>query len=75
MTTPQLQTMLRAAPFQPFDIHLADGRALSVRHPEMVAITGGGRTIGVAATDETIEIVDLLLVTTLKPHSNGASRG
>ena len=35
--------MLRAAPFQPFDIHLADGRAIAVRHPEMVAVTEGGR--------------------------------
>lgn len=73
MTTPQLRSVLRAAPFQPFDIFMADGRALTVRHPEMVAITSGGRTIGVAATDETIEIVDLLLVTSIKPHANGAT--
>jgi hypothetical protein len=65
--------MLRAAPFQAFDIHLADGRAITVPHPEMVAITSGGRTIGVATSDETIEIVDLLLVTSLKPHVNGAA--
>ena len=75
MTTPQLRSMLRATPFQPFEIFMADGRSLSVQHPEMVAITSGGRTIGVAATDERIEIVDLLLVTSLKPHANGASRG
>ncbi len=74
MTTPQLRTMLRAAPFKPFDIFLADGRALSVGHPEMVAVTEGGRTIGVATSDDTIEIVDLLLVTSLKPHSNGAAK-
>jgi hypothetical protein len=74
MTTPQIRSMLRAAPFQPFDIYLADGRSLTVRHPEMVAVTGGGRTIGVATDDETIEIVDLLLVTSLKPHSNGAAK-
>ena len=74
MTTSQLRSMLRAAPFQAFDLHLADGRAIAVRHPEMVAVTEGGRTIGVATTEETIEIVDLLLVTSLKPHSNGASK-
>jgi len=75
MTTPQLRSMLRAAPFRPFDIYLADGRTLTVGHPENIAITSGGRTIGVATSDETIEIVDLLLVTSLKPHANGASRG
>jgi hypothetical protein len=74
MTTPQLLAMLRAAPFHSFDIHLADGRALSVRHPEMVAITTGGRTCGVATDDDVIEIVDLLLVTSLKPHENGTPR-
>jgi hypothetical protein len=74
MTTPQFRSMLRAAPFQPFDIYLADGRSLAVRHPEMVAVTGGGRTIGVATDDETIEIVDLLLVTSLKPHPNGTAK-
>jgi hypothetical protein len=74
MTTPQLRSMLQAAPFRPFEIYLADGRALSVPHPEMVAITSGGRTIGVATSDDTIEIVDLLLVTSLKPHANGASK-
>jgi hypothetical protein len=74
MAAPQIRSMLRAAPFQPFDIHLADGRAISVRYSEMVAVTEGGRTIGVATSDDTIEIVDLLLVTSLKPHSNGASK-
>lgn len=74
MTTEQLQAMLRAAPFQPFDIHLADGRALTVGHRELVLVTRGGRTVGVAVDDNAIEIVDLLLVTSLRPHSNGAPR-
>lgn len=74
MTVEQLRKMHQAQPFQPFDIHLADGRALPVEHPEMLAITPPGRTIGVALADGTIEIVDLLLVTTLKPHANGSHR-
>lgn len=63
--------MLRAEPFQPFDIHVADGRSLPVAHPEVVAIAPPGRTIGVGLSDGTIEIVDLLRVTSLKPHANG----
>ena len=74
MTTQQLQTMLHASPFQPFDVHLADGRAIPVGHPELVFVTPGGRTVGIAITDDAIEILDLLLVTSLKPHSNGATR-
>jgi len=66
--------MIQAQPFRPFNIHLADGRSLPVEHPEVVAITPSGRTIGVGVSDA-IEIVDLLLVTSLKPHSNGSRRG
>jgi hypothetical protein len=74
MTIEQLRKLHQARPFQPFDIHLADGRALLVDHPECLAITPPGRTIGVGLRDGTIEIVDLLLGPTLKPRSNGRSR-
>ena len=74
MTFEQLQKMHQARPFKPFDIHLADGRTLPVEHSEMLAVPPPGRTIGVGCLDGTIEIVDLLLVTSLKPRANGAAR-
>ena len=74
MTVEQLQKMHQARPFKSFDIHLADGRTLPVEHPEMLAVPPPGRTIGIGCSDGTIEIVDLLLVTSLKPRANGASR-
>lgn len=74
MTTDQLRRMHQHQPFQPFDIFLADGRSLAVEHPEVLALSPGGRTIGVGMADGTIEIVDLLLVTSLKPRPNGSRR-
>jgi hypothetical protein len=74
MTIEKLRKMHQARPFQPFDIHLADGRSLPVPHPEVLAVPPPGRTIGVGLADGTIEIVDLLLVTTLKPRPNGSKR-
>jgi len=74
MTVEQLRTIHRAEPFKPFDIHLADGRSLPVEHPECLVITPPGRTIGVGLRDGTIEIVDLLLVTSLKPRVDGGRR-
>ncbi len=74
MIIEKLRKMHKAQPFQPFEIHLADGRLLDVSRPECLAIAPPGRTVGVALDDGTIEIVDLLLVTSLKPHSNGHSR-
>jgi hypothetical protein len=74
MTIEQLQQLHSARPFQPFDIHLADGRVLSVEHPELLARSQSGRTIVVARPDDTLEIVDLLLVVSLKPRPNGRHR-
>lgn len=74
MTVEQIRKMYQAKPFHPFEIHLADGRSLPVTSPEFLAFTPPGRTIGVGLADGTIEIVDLLLVTTLKPRPNGRTR-
>jgi hypothetical protein len=72
MTIEQLQRVHSARPFQPFDIYLADGRVLSVEHPEFLLRSQSGRTIAVARPDDTIETVDLLLVVSLKPWPNGS---
>jgi hypothetical protein len=74
MTIEQLRQLHLARPFKPFDIHLADGRTLSVEHPEFLAQVGTGRTIAVGRQDGVFEIVDLLLVVSLEPHTNGSSR-
>jgi hypothetical protein len=74
MTVQQLRNMHQAKPFRAFDIHLADGRSIPVEHPELLAITSGGRTIAVAVEEDAVEVIDLLLVTSLKPHANGATR-
>jgi len=74
MTTEQLRKLHQQRPFQPFDIYLADGRTVPVDHPELLAQSSSGRTIGVGVPDGTIEIIDLLLVTSLKPRANGSAR-
>jgi hypothetical protein len=74
MTIEQLRKMHSARPFQPFEIHLADSRTLTVEHPEMLSQSQTGRTIAVASPDDTIEIIDLLLVVSLKPLANGSHR-
>ncbi len=64
MTIEQLQSLHRARPFKPFTLHLADGRALTVRHPEVLS-HAGGRTALLTNPDDSFEIIDLLMVTTL----------
>jgi hypothetical protein len=72
MTIDQLRKLHEARPFQAFDILLADGRTFAVGHPELLAQSPAGRTIAVGVPDGTIEIIDLLLVTSLKPRPNGS---
>lgn len=76
MTIEQLRTVSTAQPFRPFVMHLADGREIPVNHREFFMTVPSGRTIIVAQPDDTVNIIDLLLVTDLeiKPAANDAGR-
>jgi hypothetical protein len=76
MTIDQVRQFYEAQPFQPFVIHLADGRQVPVNHREFIMAVPSGRTIIVAQPDDTVNIIDLLLVTDLefKPASNGSRK-
>jgi len=67
MTTEQLERFHRARPFVPFSIFVGDGREIRVDHPEMMAYKPKERTCAVWS-DGAYEIIDLLLITTLKPR-------
>ncbi len=58
--------MQHSAPFQPYRIHMADGRYVDVAHPDFLARSPAGRTAVVYKPDETHEVIDLLLVTSLE---------
>jgi len=66
MTIEHFRAALRAVPFRPFVMHLADGREVPVRHPELAVATSTGRTTVVVQPDDTLAIIDLLLVTDLE---------
>jgi hypothetical protein len=71
----QLRQNLRAAPFKPFRIHLADGRHVDVPHPEFAALAPTGRTILVfPAGSELAEQIDVPLILSLAPIDGPGSR-
>ena len=76
MTIEQLRAAYDAQPFRQFVMQLADGRSIPVRHREFIMTVPSGRTIVVCQPDDTLNIVDLLLVTDLeiKPTANGSAR-
>ena len=76
MTIEKIRELYNAQPFRPFILHLADGRAIPVHHREFIASAPSGRTMVVYQPDDSMNIIDLLLVTDLelKPSGNGSSK-
>lgn len=76
MTIERLQDLYKAEPFRPFVLHLADGREIPVHHREFIMSVPSGRTIVVVQPDDSLNIIDLLLVTDveLKRATNGKRR-
>jgi len=74
MTSERVRQLWKAEPFQKFTIHLADGRQIPVMHREFLMISPSGRTANVYQPDDSLNIVDLLLVTDLEVRPNGGTR-
>ena len=58
MTVDEVMNYRRADPFRPFVLELKDGRRFVIREPEQVGRNPAYTQLGVAADDESIEIVD-----------------
>lgn len=73
MTVDQLRAFHQAQPFRPFFLHIADGRTISVHHPEFMAYAGG-RTVFVGQPDESFEVVDVLMITSIEVRNGRNSK-
>lgn len=62
MTGEHFNKLIKAAPFRPFALILADGRPIQIEHPEITRPSRTGRIIEIEQTDESFIYVDLLLV-------------
>ena len=77
MRPENLREAIHAAPFRPFALWLADGTRVDVPHPDFIAHPPGGRTAVVAGLDESMKIIDVMLVTKIEfgpPAAVGAVR-
>jgi hypothetical protein len=75
MTGDQLRTALKATPFRPFRLHLADQRKVDVPHPEFALLFPGGRHLIVATpgSDLLYESIDVALIVSLTPIDDPAA--
>ena len=73
-----IREAIRKQPFEPFTLHLADGRIERVNHPEFVAI--GTRIVVVVREDNSFTTIEPLLVVSLeldapkKKNGNGSAK-
>ncbi len=73
MTMETLEKAIKAQPFRPFDLHLADGRTIPVPHPEFIAFNPRGRVALVLDEHDGAEYIDLLLVVSLSVEGRPAT--
>ena len=64
MNPATLSQAIHAVPFRPFELVLADGSRVAVRHPEWIAYTGG-RVAVILEPDDRVHYVEVMLVTKL----------
>lgn len=66
MTIEKLREFYGAEPFCPFAFRMPDGRKIPVLSREFILAAPSGRTVVVFQPDDTMNIIDLLLVSDLE---------
>jgi len=65
MTIERIRAAHQARPFRPFTLLAGGGREYHIPHPEILAVSPTGRTVFITYGEESLEIIDLLLVESL----------
>ncbi len=74
MRIDEIREAQRAQPFQPFILHLADGRQFQIDHPEFILLSRNNRTVVVDDVAGNIELIDAMLVVSLSvPVAKGGT--
>jgi hypothetical protein len=72
MDSEGVREALHGVPFKPFEICLADGRRIPVRHPDFVAV--GKRRIIVVQPDDSWSVVEPLSIVSLDYNGEHPSK-
>jgi hypothetical protein len=75
MTPEELRKLFEATPFRPFRVHMANGKSIDVPHPDFMHLSPTGRRLIVDDVDDSFEIIDVLLVTSLETLPVNGRRG
>jgi hypothetical protein len=75
MTGEQVRSLYRATPFEPFRVHMADGRSIDVPHPDFMHLSPTRRRLIVDRSDDSFEVIDVLLVTSVETLPKNGTKG
>jgi hypothetical protein len=65
MNIEKIREVLNRNPFLPFSIRMADGRDITIHHPDFVALEPSGTELIAYLPDNSFKIIDLSLVTSI----------
>jgi hypothetical protein len=74
MTAEQIYRHFEATPFVPFRVHMASGNSADVPHPDFMHLSPTGRWLIVNRPDDSVEMIDILLVTSVETLPRNGSR-
>ena len=65
MNREELRAAIRARPFQPFVIHLPEGRTVPVVHHDFALLSPEGRTLWAYQPDFSCDMIDVMLIASI----------
>jgi hypothetical protein len=65
-TLKQVQTMMRAQPFRPFQVQVTSGRSFTVKHPDYISYSEDGEEVTIH-DHQGVHLLDVLLIQVLEP--------
>ena len=74
MTVEQIRSLYQAVPSRAFRVEMANGKSVDVPHPDFMHLSPTGRILIVYRPDDSFEVIDTLLVTSLEKLSRNGSR-
>lgn len=74
MTPKEIRKLYGSTPFQPFRVHMANGKSVDVPHPDFMHLSPTGRRLIVDQMDDSFEIIDVLLIASLETLPKNGSR-
>ena len=70
MNVKNIKEFCEHKPFRPFNVHLADGRAIPVEHPELVFFPPNNQEVLIYQRDSSFDFVDVFQITSLHRKRN-----